>query len=85
MFGLKEKLVKKLNRFIQDIRGQYSLTDWVMGVIILAILGVGVALPIVIDTVNRVLSNLTGTTALVVGAIPTIVAVVIVLMFMGRH
>ncbi len=71
--------------FIKDTRGQGNLIDWVIGVILLAILGVGVALPIVIDTVNQISPNLSGTTAMIVGIIPTIVVVVILLMFLGRR
>jgi len=71
--------------FIHDTRGQTNLVDWVIGVILLAILGVGVALPIVINTIQSILPNLSGTTAMIVGIIPTIVTVVILLMFLGRH
>lgn len=71
--------------FVQDTRGQTTIVDWVIGVILLCILGVGVALPIVINTVQSILPNLTGTTALIVGIIPTIVVVVILLMFLGHR
>jgi len=71
--------------FIKDTKGQANLIDWVIGVILLAILGVGVALPIVINTIQSILPNLSGTTAMIVGIIPTIVTVVLLLMFLGRR
>lgn len=69
--------------FVKDTKGAVSLVDWVKGMIVLAILGVGVALPIVIQTVQN--TNVSDpTTSLIIGFIPTIVAVVILLGFFGR-
>ena len=61
-----------------------SITDWILGLIIAAILGVGVALPIVIDVVQTALQNATGITATVIGVIPVAVAITLLLIFLGR-
>lgn len=71
--------------FRNDVKATTSITDWVISVVVLAILGVGVALPIVVDSVSSVAANLSGTAAMVVNVIPTIVAVVVLLLFLGRR
>jgi len=70
--------------FRKDTAGAASLTDWIIGLIIAAILGVGVALPIVVETVSNVMGNLSGITATVVGVIPVAVAITLLLIFLGR-
>ncbi len=93
VFGIGRRLVKikaalKAHaeyRMLKCQKGESSLIDWVIGVILLSILGVGVAVPIVINTVNSVLPNVSGTTATIIDTIPVVVAVVILLMFFGRR
>jgi len=75
--AIKERLAK-------DTKGEVSVVDWIVGIILAAILGVGVALPIVIDTVNQVLPNVSGMAATVIGVIPVAVAITLLLVFLGR-
>jgi len=71
--------------FVRDTKGEVSIVDWVKGIIILAILGVGVGVPIVIQTVNQVSGCVTDpTTALVLGVLPVVVVVGILLAFLGH-
>ena len=70
--------------FREDTAGAMSVTDWILGIIIAAILGVGVALPIVIETVQTALQNASGITATVIGVIPVAVAISLLLVFLGR-
>ena len=72
------------NAFLMDTKGETNIVDWIVGIIIAAILGVGVALPIVIDTVNNVMPNVSGITATVIGVIPVAVAITLLLVFLGR-
>ena len=72
------------NAFLMDTKGETNIVDWIIGIIIAAILGVGVALPIVIDTVNNVMPNVSGITATVIGVIPVAVAITLLLVFLGR-
>ncbi|ADB58714.1 flagellar biosynthetic protein FliQ [Archaeoglobus profundus] len=69
--------------FVKDRKGTVGLVDWIKGIIVLAILGVGVAIPIVVNTVQSVSVNDT-TTQLVLSFIPPILAVTILLGFLGR-
>lgn len=50
-------------------RGQNNLVGLILGVTVATIVGVGVAVPIIVDTVAQ--ANLTGTDALIAGFIPT--------------
>ena len=75
--AIKERLAK-------DTKGETNIVDWIIGIIIAAILGVGVALPVVIDTVNNVMPNVSGITATVIGVIPVAVAITLLLIFLGR-
>ena len=42
------RLWKAYMEFIRDTKGELSFVDWIKRIIVLTILGVGVALPIVI-------------------------------------
>ncbi len=72
------------HRLLADNRAETDIISWVIGVIIAAILGVGVAIPIVVDTVNTVLPNVSGITATVLGVIPVAIAITLLLTFLGR-
>lgn len=78
------EFLKTFKAFREDTAGRTSITDWILGLIIAAILGVGVALPIVIDVVQTALQNATGITATVIGVIPVAVSISLLLIFLGR-
>ncbi|ADC66174.1 hypothetical protein Ferp_2039 [Ferroglobus placidus DSM 10642] len=86
MFGrlkLAWRIYKAYMQFVKETKGEMTLVDWIKGVIILSVLGVGVGLPIVIKTIQSV--NITDpTTSLVVNFIPAIVAVALLLGYLGR-
>jgi len=64
-------------------KGALNIVDWVKGIIVLAILGVGVAIPVVVQTVSSI--NVSDTmTTLILGFLPAILAVSILLGFLGR-
>ncbi len=64
--------------FCKDTKGTVNMLDWIKGIIVMVILGVGVALPIMINTINSV--NVSDPmTALVIGVLPVIFAVSILL------
>lgn len=80
--GFGRKIVNTY-RMLKDMRGELTFIDWIKGVIVLAILGVGVAIPIVVQTIQSV--NVSdATTQLILGFIPAITAVAILLGFLGR-
>jgi hypothetical protein len=79
--GLGRKIAR-LSRMLKDRRAQITLTEWIRGVIAVTILGVGVAIPIVVNTVQSV--NVTDpTTKLVLGFIPPVVAVSFLMLILG--
>lgn len=78
------RFLETFRAFREDTAGATSITDWILGIIIAAILGVGVALPIVIETVQTALQNASGITATVIGVIPVAVAISLLLLFLGR-
>lgn len=78
------EFLETFKAFREDTAGRTSITDWILGLIIAAILGVGVALPIVIDVVQTALQNASGITATVIGVIPVAVAISLLLIFLGR-
>ena len=62
--------------------GEITLLDWIKGVIAVTILGVGVAIPIVTNTVQSI--NVSDpTTKLVLGFIPPVVAVSFLMLILG--
>ncbi|RLG80305.1 MAG: hypothetical protein DRO09_03320 [Thermoprotei archaeon] len=62
--------------------GEITLLDWIKGVIAVTILGVGVAIPIVVNTVQSI--NVSDpTTRLVLGFIPPVVAVSFLMLILG--
>ena len=75
--------IARLKNLIKNNRGEVTLIDWIKGIIVLAILGVGVAIPIVVNTVQNITVNDT-TTQLILTFIPPILAVSILLGFLGR-
>lgn len=79
-FGRK---VARTCRMLRDRAGQISFVDWIKGVIVLAILGVGVAIPIVVNTIQSISVNDT-MTSLILGFLPPILAVAVLLGFLGR-
>lgn len=67
---------------LKDKRGEITLLDWIKGVIAVTILGVGVAIPIVVNTIQSV--NVSDpTTKLVLGFIPPVVAVSFLMLILG--
>ncbi len=78
------EFLETFRAFREDTAGAVSITDWILGLIIAAILGVGVALPIVIDVVQTALQNASGITATVISVIPVAVAISLLLVFLGR-
>ncbi|ADB58007.1 hypothetical protein [Archaeoglobus profundus] len=69
-------------KMLKDKRGEITLLDWIKGVIAVTILGVGVAIPIVVNTIQSV--NVSDpTTKLVLGFIPPVVAVSFLMLILG--
>lgn len=61
--------VARFSRMLRSKGGEITLLDWIKGVIAVTILGVGVAIPIVVNTVQSI--NVSDpTTRLVLGFIP---------------
>jgi len=68
---------------LKDKRGEITLLDWIRGVIAVTILGVGVAIPIVVNTIQNVTVN-DATTQMILNFIPPILAVSVLLAYLGR-
>ncbi len=79
-----ERVHERAEEFVKDARA-YTITEWVVGVILLAVLGVGVAIPVIVDTVNRVLPNVSGITATILGIVPVMAVISLLLMMLGRR
>lgn len=70
-------------KMLKDKRGEITLLDWIRGVIAVTILGVGVAIPIVVNTIQNVTVN-DATTQMILNFIPPILAVSVLLAYLGR-
>lgn len=61
----------------RSTRGQTgNLPRMMIGVLVSAILGIGVVIPVILETIND--TNISGTTALVVGLIPLMIGVLLI-------
>lgn len=62
-------------------RGQAGLVGAFIGILVAVIVGVGVAIPVIQDTIDN--ASLTGTTATIVGYLPLLLAVVLLVAIAG--
>lgn len=62
-------------------RAQGNIGSLFIGVMVAAILGIGVAIPVILDVINN--ANVTGTTATVLGLVPLFVALLLLVALAG--
>jgi len=62
-------------------RAQGNIGSLFIGIMVAAILGVGVAIPVIIDVINN--SNVTGTTATVLNLVPLFVGLLLLVALAG--
>jgi len=62
-------------------RGQGNIGSLFIGIMVAAILGVGVAIPVILDVINN--SNVTGTTATVLDLVPLFVGLLLLVALAG--
>lgn len=62
-------------------RGQGNIGSLFIGVMVAAILGIGVAIPVILDVINN--SNVSGTTATVLNLVPLFVALLLLVALAG--
>jgi hypothetical protein len=62
-------------------RGQGNIGSLFIGVMVAAILGVGVAIPVVLDIINQ--ANVSGTTATILDLVPLFIALLLLVALAG--
>jgi hypothetical protein len=67
--------------FLRSARGQGNIGSLFIGVMVAAILGIGVAIPVILDVINE--SNVSGTTATVLNLVPLFVALLLLVALAG--
>lgn len=70
-----------IQKFINANRGQGNIGSLFIGVMVAAILGVGVAIPVILDVIDQ--ANVSGTTATVLGLVPLFVALLLLVALAG--
>lgn len=78
---IQKAIEKAFEMHAMKKRGQGNLINGLIGLLVVAIVGVAVTFPVVQDVVNN--STASGTDALILGVLPTLVLVVLVLAFVG--
>jgi hypothetical protein len=74
--------MKALNKLRKSgARAQGNIGSLFIGVMVAAILGVGVAIPVVLDVIDQ--ANVTGTTATVLDLVPLFVALLLLVALAG--
>lgn len=64
-----------------DRRAQGNIGSLFIGVMVAAILGVGVAIPVVLDIINQ--ANVSGTTATILDLVPLFIALLLLVALAG--
>ena len=74
-------MFSKLKALREDSRAQGNIGGLFIGIMVAAILGVAVAIPVILDVIND--SGITGTTATVVDLVPLFIGLLLLIALAG--